>query len=90
MVGRSTVALKSFPQPQSKVLKILSATIGRKLFWKVTVPSLIPNINNRTVNKRQKNAPDALSELSSKERFKINSKKINALIFLILSISNDM
>ena len=33
----------------------------------------LPNINYRAVTSRQKNAPDALSELSSKERFKINS-----------------
>ena len=33
----------------------------------------LPNINNRAVTRRQKNAPDALSELSSKETFKINS-----------------
>ena len=33
----------------------------------------LPNINYRAVTWRQRNAPDALSELSSKERFKINS-----------------
>ena len=33
----------------------------------------LPNINYRAVTRRQRNAPDALSELSSKERFKINS-----------------
>ena len=33
----------------------------------------LPNINYRAVTGRQRNAPDALSELSSNERFKINS-----------------
>ena len=33
----------------------------------------LPNINYRAVTRRQRNAPDALSELSSKKRFKINS-----------------
>ena len=33
----------------------------------------LPNINYRAVTTRQRNAPDASSELSSKERFKINS-----------------
>ena len=33
----------------------------------------LPNINHRAVTRRQRNAPDALSELSSKEKFKINS-----------------
>ena len=33
----------------------------------------LTNINYRAVTRRQRNAPDALSELSSKERFKINS-----------------
>ena len=32
----------------------------------------LPNINYRAVTRRQRNTPDALSELSSKERFKIN------------------
>ena len=32
----------------------------------------VPTINYRTVDRRQRNAPDALSELTSKERFKIN------------------
>ena len=31
------------------------------------------NINYRAVTRRQRNAPDALSELPSKKRFKINS-----------------
>ena len=33
----------------------------------------LPNINFRAVTRRQRNARDALSELSSKKRFKINS-----------------
>ena len=33
----------------------------------------LPNINYKAVTRRQRNAPDALSELSSKQRFKINS-----------------
>ena len=33
----------------------------------------LPNINCRAVTRRQKNAPDALSELSSKDRFRMNS-----------------
>ena len=33
----------------------------------------LPNINYRALTMRQRNVPDALSELSSKEKFKINS-----------------
>ena len=33
----------------------------------------LPNINFRAVTRSQRNAPDALSDLSSKKRFKINS-----------------
>ena len=33
----------------------------------------MPNINYRAVTRRQRNAPDALSELSSTDKFKLNS-----------------
>ena len=57
----------------SLIVDVLSEIIDEFDEFDQQAKATLPNINYRAVTRRQKNAPEALSKLSSKDRFRINS-----------------
>ena len=57
----------------SSLVDFLSETIDEFDEFDQQVKTTLPSINYRAVTRRQRNAPETLSELFLKDRFRINS-----------------
>ena len=70
---KSELSLSTCAKLYSSLVDFLSKMIDEFYEFDLQAKATLPSINNRAVTRRQRNAPEALSELSSKDRLRINS-----------------